>query len=218
MSNWFEESPTRSVILHTILVAGTVWAVFTFVFDENKVSVFRAQAENEKATAGQYKAKTEVLEVEISRLRDENKKYQDWLTATPNSIPYFETKLKALTEENSNLQQKLATPASTPSGNATTTPEFTNLPYVGTKTLSLGEAYVDPKTNVTIGIGKISPSFTATGSVTLPGQDQKNFETIKSGDNWIFPLGKKQYQLTVLKVDWFSNKSEVMVKEIEDQK
>ncbi len=218
MSNWFENSPTRSVILHTILVAGSVWAVFAFVFDENKVSVFRAQAENEKATAGQYKAKTEVLEVEISRLRDENKKYQDWLTATPNSIPYFETKLKALTEENSNLQQKLATPGVTPSGNATTAPEIKNFPYVGTKTLSLGEAFVDPKTNVTIGIGRISPNFTANGSVTLPGQEQKDFEAIKSGDNWKFPYGEKQYQLTVLKVDWFSNKSEVMVKEVEDQK
>ncbi|KQV10065.1 hypothetical protein ASC74_13620 [Pseudomonas sp. Root329] len=218
MSNWFEESPTRSVILHTILVAGTVWAVFTFVFDENKVSVFRAQAENEKATAGQYKAKTEVLEVEIARLRDENKKYQDWLTATPNSLPYFETKMKALTEENTKLQQELATSGSKPSENATTAPELTNLPYVGTKTLSLGEAYVDPKTNATIGIGRITSNFTATGSVTLPGQNQKDFENIKSGDNWIFPSGKKQYQLTVLKVDWYSNKSEVMVKEIEDLK
>src|SRR5207237_10846135 len=96
MGNWFESSPARSVIIHTLVVAGAVWAAFAFVFDENKVNAFKAQVESEKATSNQYKAKTEVLEVEIARLRDENKKYQEWLTATPATIPFFESRLKAL--------------------------------------------------------------------------------------------------------------------------
>jgi len=71
VSNWFEDHPIRSIIVHTLIVAGAVWAAFAFIFDENKVAVYRAQVENEKATATQYKAKTEVLEVEIARLLQE---------------------------------------------------------------------------------------------------------------------------------------------------
>lgn len=218
MSNWIEESSARSFIVYTTTVVVLSWGAFTYLFDENKISVYRAQAENEKATAGQYKAKTEVLEVEISRLRDENKKYLEWLFATPHSIPYFENKLKALVEENSNLKLELTSVELLIPNNPFSNPELKNSSYVATKTLSLGEAYVDPKTNATIGIGRITPSFTANGSVTLPGQDQKNLDSIKAGDNWLFSFENKEFQLSVLKVDWFSNKSEVMIKEVESKK
>lgn len=218
MSNWIENSPMRSFIAHTILVFVAAWGAFVYVFDENKVSGYRAQAETEKATAGQFKAKTEVLEVEISRLKDENKKYLDWLSASPHSIPYFENKLKALTEENTTLKLELTTAEILATDNPFTNPEFKKFSYVATKILSLGEAYVDPRTNATIGIGRITPDFTAKGSVTLPGQDQKNFESMRAGDNWVFTVENKRYQLSVIKVDWFSNKAEIMIKEIDNKK
>ncbi|WP_353367433.1 hypothetical protein [Acidovorax sp. FG27] len=218
MSNWFESSPARSVVIHTLVVGAAVWAAFAFIFDENKVAVVRAQAESEKATASQYKAKTEVLEVEIARLRDENKKYQDWLTAAPTTIPFFESRLKAVSDENATLRQELAaikagstsTPALAAGGQRQT--------YTAGRTLSLGEAFVDPKTNATIGIGTITSNFTADGSVTLPGQKAQELGVIKPGDNWLYTHDGKRYQLVVLKVDWFSNKAEVLVKELGDAK
>ena len=218
MSNWIENSPVRSLIVHTIVVFVATWGAFVYFFDEKKVNGYRAQAETEKATAGQFKAKTEVLEVEISRLKDENKKYLDWLTASPQTIPYFENKLKALTAENTTLKLELTTAEILATDNPFTNLDSKSFSYVATKTLSLGEAYVDPRTNATIGIGRITPEFTAKGSVTLPGQDQRNFDSIQAGDNWVFTVEKTQFQLSVLKVDWFSNKAEVMIKEIDAQK
>lgn len=217
MSNWVEKSSARSFILYTVFVVGATWTVFTYFFDDNKVNGYRSQAESEKAAAGQYKAKTEVLEVEISRLRDENKKYLDWLSATPSSIPFLENKLKALTEENATLKIELTSAEISATDNPFSIPDLKSVPYVATKTLSLGEAYIDQKTNATIGIGTITPNFTANGNITLPGQNQKEIDSIKAGDNWVFLYGGKQFKLSVIKVDWFSNKSEVMVKEIQEQ-
>lgn len=218
MNNWFESSPARSVIIHTLVVAGAMWAAFTFLFDENKIAVFRAQAENEKATAGQYKAKTEVLEAEISRLRDENKKYETWLTATPATIPYFEAKLKVLTDENSRLKQDIVAARSATQDPAASSSETIARPYATSKVLSLGEAFVDPKTSATIGIGVISPNFTANGTISLPGKKPQELGSIRSGDNWSFAQGGKRYQLTVVKIDWFSNKAEVVLRELPKEK
>jgi hypothetical protein len=214
MSNWFESSPARSVVIHTIVVGAAVWAAFAFVFDENKVSVFRAQVENEKATANQYKAKTEVLEVELARLRDENKKYQEWLAATPGTIPHFEAKLKGFSDENARIRSELASAVRGVIAPGTAPAETATKPYVNGKTLGLGEAFVDQKTNATIGIGVISQNFTATAMLTLPGQKSQDLPSVKAGDNWNFILDDRRYQMTVLKVDWFSNKSEVMIREI----
>lgn len=215
-SNWFEESPARSVVIHTLVVGGAVWAAFAFVFDENKVNAVRAQVENEKAIASQYKAKTEVLEVEVARLRDENKKYETWLTTTPTSIPFLEAKIKTLTDENNRLQQEHSEPR--PTDSAPLSSEQPGAPYAASKTLSLGEAYVDQKTGATIGIGKISDNFTATGNITLPGQKPQIIEKIIAGNNWFFTHSGQKYQLIVLKVDWFSNKAEVSVREVPSDK
>lgn len=213
MSNWFESSPARSVVIHTLVVAGAVWAVFAFVFDENKVAVFRAQAENERAATSQYKAKTEVLEVELARLRDENKRYQEWLVATPNTIPFFEGRIKALTDENSRLKQELTTSKSSAPGGVP--PTTFGSRYLGSKSLSIGEAYIDPKTDAKIGIGRIGSDFTTSGTVSLPGQKPLELATIKPGSNWTFSSDGKRYQLTVSKIDWYTNKAEVLVKEID---
>ena len=214
MSNWFESSPARSVVVHTLVVAAAVWAAFAFIFDENKVSVFKAQVENEKATSNQYKAKTEVLEVEIARLRDENKKYQEWLTATPNTIPFVESKLKVLTEENAKLSLELKSAPRSSAAASSASNESPQKAYAFSRLMNIGEAFVDPKTNATLGIGVISPDFTASATLTLPNGKSQDLPKLKSGDNWIFTLGANRYQLTVLKVDWFTNKAEVLVKEI----
>lgn len=211
MSNWFESSPARSVVIHTFVVAGAVWAAFTFIFDENKVNFYRAQAENEKATASQYKAKTEVLEVEIARLRDENKKYETWLTTMPTSIPFLDAKIKALTDENTRLRQE-------PRSLDSASPALPAQPYTASKTLTVGEAYIDPKTSATIGIGRIFENFTANGTITLPAQKAQELGTIRAGDNWLFVQGGQRYQLTVLKIDWFSNKAEVAIHEVSSEK
>lgn len=212
MSNWFEAHPVRSIILHTLVVAGAVWAVFAFVFDENKVAVYIAQAESEKASANQYKAKTEVLEVEIARLREENSKYLEWMVNTPNTIPYFEDKIKHLVEENSRQKSELTGMGRAESSSSAT---LSAPPYSNSQVLNVGETLVDPKTNATFGIGKITSDFTTSAVLSLPGEKPQDLSQVKAGTSWMFDKGDESYQLIVTKIDWFSNKAEVIVKEIE---
>jgi hypothetical protein len=214
VSNWFESNPTRTVIIHTFLVATAVWAFFVFVFDENKVAAYRAEVENEKATASQYKAKTEVLEVEIARLREESRKYLEWMVNTPNTIPYLEQRIKTLTDENNRQKAQLAAVAKVePSG----TPSLTTIPYSNTKLLNIGEAFIDPRTNATLGIGKIAPDFTANIVLNVPGEKARELPQAKAGETWKFTKGDKYYQLTLSKVDWFTNKAEVQLRELEEK-
>jgi len=212
MSNWFENHPARSIIVHTILVGTTVWVSFRFVFDENKVAFYQAQVENEKATANQYKAKTEVLEVEIARLRDETRKYLEWMTNTPNTIPYLEQRIKTLADENTRQKAQLGAAAKIepPNGRA-----ITAVPYSNSKIINIGEAFVDPRTSATLGVGRIASDFTANVVLNVPGDGPRELPRAKPGQTWIFSKGQKQYQLTLSRVDWFSNTAEVQLREVE---
>lgn len=210
--NWFEEHPARSIIIYTIVIAGAMWVAFIFVFDENKVAVYRAQVENEKATTNQYKAKTEVLEVEIARLRDENRKYLEWMVRTPNTLPYLEQRIKQLTEENSRPKADLAG-AGCSESSATAT--LSSPPYSIARTLNVGESLIDPKTGATFGVGRITADFSASAVVDLPGEKPQELAQVKAGSSWSFAKDGKHYQLVVSKVDWFSNKAEVILKELE---
>ena len=77
MSNWVEDSPTRAIIVYTILIASATWLVSTYILDENKINFYRAESVS-------YKAKVEVLEFEIERLRNENERYLNWLQESPS--------------------------------------------------------------------------------------------------------------------------------------
>lgn len=214
MSNWVETNPARSFIIYTIFIAGTVWVAFAFIFDENKVAVYKAQVENEKASANQYKAKTEVLEVEVAQLREENKKYLEWMVSTPNTIPYLEQKINRLVEENNRQKSELVGVAHAESSGTATL----SLPlYLNSKVLNVGESLIDPKTNITFGIGRITPDFTTSAVLNIPGAKPQELSQVKAGSSWTFYTDNRHYQLTVSKIDWFSNKAEVILKEIESK-
>jgi hypothetical protein len=199
--NWFASNATTSVVIHTIVVATAVGAAFLFVFDENKIAAH-------VATANQYKAKTEVLEVEIARLRDENKKYLDWMVHTPNTIPHLENRIKVLTDEVSRHRDKPVPPKVEP---------LTKMlaPYGASRVLNVGESFVDPLTNAALGIGRITADFTAPVTLSLPGQKSTELPRATAGSVWTFTKGEKRYQLTLSKLDWYSNKAEVQLVEID---
>ncbi|WP_150050493.1 hypothetical protein [Methylomonas rhizoryzae] len=204
MANWFEDHPTRSIIVHTLVVAAVVWAAFAFLFDENKVAVHKAQAEN-------YKAKTEVLEVELSRLREENRKYLEWLTATPNTIPHLEARLKTAAEEAAQLKAQLA--ASTSSG-MQASGGLASSPYSVSQTINLGETFMDRKTLASVGLANVTNDRTATLMLTLPGSQTRELSDVKPGTAWSYSHEKTNYQLILSRVDWYGNKATISVVEV----
>ena len=208
VGHWLSDHPAISIITYSLSIVGAAWVAFFFIYDENRVSVVRAQVESEKATANQYQAKTALLESQLAVLREDNKKYLEWLTGTPKTIPYVEERIRVLSEENAELKTLLASGFKRPQH----IPPATNAPYIVKESKKTGEAFVDPKTNATLGIGLLYADFTASAVLTLPGKEPQTL-IVKSGDNWVFSVGTSQFRLTMLKVDWYTNTAEIMIKE-----
>lgn len=211
MNNWlerFEKHPAKIII--TLIFTGTITIIaLTHAYDETTLNIV-------KATVDQHKAKIESLEFEIAKLREENKKYLEWLSGTPNTIPYLEQKIKSLNEEihpkkivghGNVILDDVQVSGTVIVG----TPAYSN-----TTTLNIGEGWVDAKTNATFGIGPIAPDFTMSAVLGLPGAKPQELKQVKAGNSWIFTKDAKRYQLTVLKIDWYTNKAEIKLVEIED--
>lgn len=201
MANWFERHATTTIVGYTILVAGATSAAFLFIFNDNKVALAKAESD-------QYRAKTEVLEVELSRLQQENQKYLDWMTSTPNTIPYLESRITSLTEQLSRNVNS-GTEASSPPNDL----QFIPTAYANSQIISVGETFLDERTGASVGIGRITPEFTTNALITLPSGKTEEVDAIKAGKLWRFTNDGKSYELQFDKIDWFSNKATVSVRE-----
>lgn len=219
MSNWFQENPAITIIGHTILIATTTWLVSSFVIDENKVNLYKAQAENanaqiknEKAIAEQYKAKVSVLESEVSNLRAINQRYLSWLSEEPKSFPALEKKVSGL---ESQLRAALIRATDTTKSNTNSEPNPIYVPYEFKGSFKMGESFVDPKTSATLGVSKISSDYTATGVLYIPGKDTVELSNTKPGETWLFDQNDKTYKLTLESVNWLNNSLKASVVEVE---
>jgi outer membrane murein-binding lipoprotein Lpp len=207
MSNWFSDHPATTIIGHTILVGTVVCAATYFVLDENKVNDIKAQVD-------QYKAKTEFLEDQITQLRDENKKYLEWLSGTPNTIPYFEQKIKTL--KDAIHPKKIIGHINETLEDDQVSITGTVAPYAIITSLNVGDAWVDPKTNLTFGVNQVFQDFTANALIGIPGGEEQELKQVKPGKSWTFTKGAKQYQFVVKNINWYTNKVEVELREIVD--
>jgi len=211
LSNWFQEHPITTIISHTVLVAASTWAVSYFVIDENKVNYYKAQVENERTVSEQYKAKVDTLEAEISKLRQENVRFLDWLEGEPKSFPALVKTIKIL--ENQIKETKsgasvidVLIPKKNYQNN-----------YTASKTFLRGDSFTDPVTQATIGVSQIHPDFTADVYLYLPGKSQIENNNIKPGSSWNFTIEKKNYKITLDQVNWLNNSLKATVTEIENK-
>lgn len=210
MPNWFQEHPSYTIIGHTILVATTTWLVSSYAIDESKVNLYKAKAENADAISEQYKAKVSVLELELSRLKAENERYLSWLVQDPKSIPALENKIKAL--ENDLTAAKAINESKPISETSREKPK--PLPYVFSGSFLKGGSFVDPKTKATLGISDISPDYTATGVLYLPGDKFIDLKYVKPGATWRFQQGNIWYQITLNEINWINNSLKASVIEV----
>ena len=221
MSNWFQEHPVHTIIGHTILVATTTWIISSFIIDENRINLYKAQAENaqgqinnEKTISEQYKAKVSVLEQQISRLRSENERYLAWLSQDSKSFP-------ALTKKIADLESKLKETSAKvllnlPKGIEKIDPLKTleYKPYSLKETFQKGESFTDPETFATIGISRVSPDYTASGIINIPGKENIELKNIKPGEAWQYEKDGKNYRLTIDAINWIDNSVKASVQEL----
>lgn len=220
MSNWFQEHPVTTIVGHTILVATTTWLVSSFVIDENKVNLYKAQAENanaqiknEQAIAEQYKAKVSVLESEIVSLRTLNLRYLSWLSEEPKSFPALEKKVASL---ESQLSAALVRASEVSKINSLPKADPIYVPYEFKSSFEKGGSFVDPRTSATLGVSNISPNYTATGVLYIPGKDTVELSNVNPGATWLFEQNDKTYKLTLESVNWINNSLNASIVEIEN--
>ncbi len=213
MSNWFESNPTKSVILHTIVVAAAVWASFFFIFDENKVNFYEAKVSKVEAASREYAAKNEVLSTRLEYLKDENVKLQRWLESTPKSIPYYESKITSLNKIISDLKKPRS-----PVTKKTENIESNEVLYFNFKRKPAASTFFDSKTNAAFAVEKINYGNTADINLTLPNGENIKTKGVTPGETWRFKKNGEQYILLLDSVDWASGKYEASVIELQNEK
>lgn len=207
MSNWVEANATRSIIIHTIVVAAAVWAAFVFVFDENKVNFYEAKVERTEAQAREIEARNSVLATRVEYLTEENRKLTNWLGQTPNTIPYYESQLAELRTKLKVAEEKLA---QTPSA----IPEEIDAPYRNFMEGRAATTFLDYKTNAVLGVPKISYGDTADVNLTFPDGNKISVDDVKAGETWRFTENGKDYLLILDSIDWASQRFKSSIVEL----
>jgi hypothetical protein len=220
VSNWFETNQTKSVILYTLLVIAGTWAAFTFIFDENRINLSRAQVEEAKAMAEQYKAKSEVLQTENARLAVQNSTYLRWLEGQSGTFPSLELQVAKLSEEKNTLAEALSNTKPTASAEPTRPAEPTSTaepPKIYAREsgpLKLGQTFVDPETGAIIGVSEMTPSNQAKVTVSLPGKATETADRVTPGKIWNFDYQGRKFVLTLTNTTWLNDTFQASVREL----
>lgn len=196
MSNWFENHPVRSIIGHTILVAGVTWAVSTFILQDNRVSLARSELEAQKSLTEQYKSKSELLQRDIDTLRNENAEYRDWLGRTKDAIPALVPRISELKIRIGKLEDEAKVLRAT---NPLKEDAFEEL------TASRGEASIDNQTGTILSVFKTTPERTAQLGITFPGKDSPVDLNARPGSQSRFVWNGKKYVLTITEISFIGD-------------
>ncbi|HAS7010774.1 hypothetical protein [Vibrio parahaemolyticus] len=219
MSNWFENNPTKSVIVHTFVVAAATWAAFTFVFDENRVKLHEAKVARAESETKEVNARNTVLITRIDYLTKENERLVGWLEEQPNTIPHYEKLVAELTEKVSNLEKELIVAKDSDSNEQVDLSWAKDLieKYNKTKVSSVQQSIFDPLTGVVVGADRVSIDGTTDIKITFPDGQKINQKAAAPGETWDFVRDGKNYRLILDSVDWSTQQYGTRVVELNSQ-
>lgn len=203
MSNWFENNATKSVLGYTILIAGSTWAVSTFVLQDNRLNFARSELEAQKSLTEQYKSKTELLQRDIDALRAENAEYRGWLGQTKDAIPAIVPRINELKQQITSLQARPQM--------ASASAALSVVPAKREGTAKLGTAYIDDATGLVFTVLRTTPDRTARVSVKFPEGGSVTEETISPGHQWKFRYQDQEILLTVRSINFSGDYVDLLV-------
>ena len=196
MSNWFEDNPTKSVIMYTLVVAASVWATSTFILQDNRLALLKSEVESQRSLTEQYKSKVELLQRDLDFARTENAEYKAWLAQTKDAVPLMIPRLMELKASVAKLQSDAANSGNSNSAITPTTRELS---------VGLGRAFIDEGTGVIVTLKKTYPERTASLIVKLPDTPNNIEQTINPGAQWKFKANKTFYTLTVTEIQFIGD-------------
>ena len=198
MSNWVEKNATKSVIIYTIVVVAATWAAFVFIFDEKKVILHKAQISKIEAAAKEVEARNSVLITRLEYLTIKNDRLIKWLQGTPKTIPSYEKEILRLESDLLTLNEKMK---NAKVSSAIPIQDDDSL-YVKSLVLKAGTSFIDPKTNVVLGVNKISINKNAFVNLSLPDGKRIKVEGANPGESWDFSSEGRNYRLVLDSIDW----------------
>jgi hypothetical protein len=202
MSNWFENHPARSIVGYTFIVIAATWAFFTFVVEQRKIDLAKAETENYKSQAEQLNAKIGILEMQIASLKGERDFYLDTLKSFPDTLPTLKKNLEESKQETLRLAEQLRSAG------------IKNALYSATETISKGSSYIDERTGTIIGVTDISSNDNATVSLEFPGKPRLTVEKVTAGQSWTFQHKDKQFRLVITDVKWVGSLAKIRIDEL----
>lgn len=216
MSNWFEENATRSVIIHTVVVATATWAAFAFVFDENRVKLHEAKVARAESEIKEVNARNSVLSTRVDYLTQENIQLHQWLESEPKTVPFYEKKLSELSDKLVSLEDALRKAQSSNSEKLNSNWIEEELKkYNMTKFQPVRMSIYDPFTHVVVGADRISVDGRTDILITLPNGGKIVSPSSLPGTTWDYEFNGKKYRLILEAADWASQQFGTRIVEIE---
>lgn len=207
MSNWFQNHPVVSILSYTIIVIASTAGVMLFVLVKNKDNLHKTIVSNLRLENGQQVAKIDYLKFENEKLREQNFKYYEWLSSSPSTVAYLEKKV-SISEFKADSFRSSESPDIRKI-------ESKNQRYmIKSRTLRVGEAFVDPKTGCSLGVFRFDIYNNAKGTVSLPNQESFEFDGVSAGQKWDFSINEKKYELIFVEGKYLTDHFVAMVLEI----
>lgn len=205
MSNWFEDHPVKTIIGHTILIGGAVFAFSKFILIENTEHLYKAQLETKEASIAQYEARISFLEDENTKLENEVNKYLEWVQNTPGTVQYVE-------KINEELEKQLAEEKEK---NILDEGEGKIKKYYQEyKNISGDNAIVDKETEVVFALKDIKVNGKADLSFSIPTLGMEEVENVSPGYIKEFAIGEKTYQFIIVSINYVPNTCSIILKEL----
>jgi hypothetical protein len=153
----------------------------------------------------------QIMENDMNILREDNRRYLNWMQSMPNAAAYIEMKLKNLDKDN--LSSKNTMPLNKMAFRGTESSTKPLYSYT-LENLHKGEAFIDPYTGVSLGIADINSKFEADVIISIPGKDAREYNRVKTGMAWNFDYKESKFKIIIYKINWYNNTFGVMISQI----
>lgn len=211
----FNNNPVKTTVAYSLAIVGVTCAAFKFIYKDNELDFKQAQIESVKQQVEQYKAKLEITEKERDNLDKMNKQYLDWLQSTPQTLPFYEKKIKELEKNTQCNCNQNSIIENIPDTEKNVHDTITSGSYSHTESIKKGYTFIDEKIPVSLSIGDIHYTpLSISGTINLPFNKSEIFEKKGPGTIWNFKFHNKDFLIMIESINWYFDSCEITVKEV----
>ncbi|MBK9479122.1 MAG: hypothetical protein IPN99_09855 [Bacteroidetes bacterium] len=208
MSTWFEQNQTKSVIIYTALISATTWGFYKFIYEENKLDLYKAQIETKQSVIGQYQSRIDFLEKENSKLQVVLNDFEEWNSKSKDPTLFYKTKFEEIADLKKEFTQKKAlndTVIVADNSSGQNPPEAPELKLPINFEISKGRTYVNDLGKIVIGLNNVHVDQDADFTLSIGNKKNITYENIKVGSSFSFIIfNNKKIAIVLSQTDFIS--------------